>query len=47
MHLAGTILPIFAIVVAGWLAGATGYVPRTLGTSLVTLLAWLYMVHGA
>ncbi|AET90705.1 Auxin Efflux Carrier [Burkholderia sp. YI23] len=31
MHLVGMIFPIFAIVVAGWLAGATGYLPRTLG----------------
>ena len=25
MHLAGTILPIFAIILTGWFAGASGY----------------------
>jgi malonate transporter and related proteins len=43
MHLAGTILPIFAIVVAGWLAGATGYLPRTLGPSLTRFAYYVAM----
>jgi malonate transporter and related proteins len=43
MHLASTILPIFAIVVAGWLAGITGYVPRELGTSLTRFAYYVAM----
>lgn len=35
MHLAAMILPIFAIIVTGWLAGGSGYVPRTLAAPLI------------
>src|ERR1700761_645607 len=43
MHLVGTIFPIFAIVVAGWLAGVTGYVPRALGGSLTRFAYYVAM----
>jgi predicted permease len=35
MHLAGTILPIFAIILTGWVAGASGYMPRALAAPLM------------
>ncbi|BAN26096.1 AEC family transporter [Caballeronia insecticola] len=43
MHLAGTIFPIFAIIVAGWLAGITGYMPRALGASLTRFAYYVAM----
>ncbi len=43
MHLVDTILPLFAVVVAGWLAGATGYVPRALGAALTRFAYYIAM----
>ena len=43
MHLAGTILPIFAIILTGWLAGATGYIPRTLAAPLMRFAYYVAM----
>lgn len=36
MTVAALVLPVFAVIVAGWLAGALGYLPRTLAGPLVT-----------
>jgi malonate transporter len=35
MHLASLVFPIFAVIVTGWLAGALGYLPRSLAAPLV------------
>ncbi len=35
MDVAGLVLPVFAIIVTGWLAGRLGYIPRTLADGLV------------
>ena len=35
MNVAGLILPVFAVIVTGWLAGRLGYVPRSLADGLV------------
>lgn len=35
MTIAALVLPVFAVIVAGWLAGALGYLPRTLAGPLV------------
>ncbi|GAB2914487.1 AEC family transporter [Paraburkholderia jirisanensis] len=43
MHLVGTIFPIFAIVLTGWVAGGTGYLPRALGTSLTRFAYYVAM----
>jgi predicted permease len=43
MHLVGTIFPIFAIVLVGWVAGCTGYVPRALGASLTRFAYYVAM----
>ncbi|MDR5822782.1 MULTISPECIES: AEC family transporter [unclassified Caballeronia] len=43
MHLAGMILPIFAIIVTGWLAGASGYMPRTLAAALMRFAYYVAM----
>src|ERR1700710_2252701 len=43
MHLAGTILPIFAIILTGWLAGATGYLPRALAAPLMRFAYYVAM----
>jgi malonate transporter and related proteins len=43
MHLVGTILPIFAIVLTGWIAGCTGYLPRALGPSLTRFAYYVAM----
>jgi predicted permease len=43
MHLAGMILPIFAIIVAGWVAGVTGYMPRTLAAPLMRFAYYVAM----
>jgi malonate transporter and related proteins len=43
MHLAGTLLPIFAIILAGWLAGATGYLPRELAAPLMRFAYYVAM----
>jgi predicted permease len=43
MHLAGTILPIFAIILAGWLAGASGYIPRALAAPLMRFAYYVAM----
>ena len=43
MQLLATILPIFAIVVAGWVAGSTGYLPRELGASLTRFAYYVAM----
>lgn len=43
MHLLGLILPIFAIVVAGWLARTTGYLPRELAPLLTRFSYYVAM----
>jgi malonate transporter and related proteins len=43
MHLAGTILPIFAIILTGWLAGAYGYIPRELSGPLMRFAYYVAM----
>lgn len=43
MHLAGTILPIFAIILMGWLAGASGYLPRALAAPLMRFAYYVAM----
>lgn len=43
MHLAGTILPIFAIILAGWLAGVSGYLPRELAAPLMRFAYYVAM----
>src|ERR1700761_7663974 len=43
MHLAGTILPIFAIILTGWLAGASGYLPRALAAPLMRFAYYVAM----
>jgi malonate transporter len=43
MHLAGTILPIFAIILAGWLAGVCGYVSRDLAAPLMRFAYYVAM----
>ena len=35
MEIAGLVLPVFAIIVTGWLAGWLGYIPRSLADGLV------------
>src|SRR5262245_12378500 len=35
MEVASLVLPVFAIIVTGWLAGYLGYIPRTLADGLV------------
>jgi len=43
MHLAGTLLPIFAIILVGWLAGASGYVARELAGPLMRFAYYVAM----
>jgi predicted permease len=43
MHLAGTLLPIFAIILTGWLAGASGYMPRALAAPLMRFAYYVAM----
>ena len=43
MHLAGTILPIFAIILTGWFAGASGYMPRALAAPLMRFAYYVAM----
>ncbi|PRY05077.1 AEC family transporter [Paraburkholderia sp. BL25I1N1] len=43
MHLAGTILPIFAIILTGWVAGASGYMPRALAAPLMRFAYYVAM----
>ncbi|MFM0667814.1 AEC family transporter [Paraburkholderia sediminicola] len=43
MHLAGTILPIFAIILTGWFAGASGYMPRALSAPLMRFAYYVAM----
>jgi malonate transporter and related proteins len=43
MQLAGTILPIFAIILTGWLAGASGYLPRDLAAPLMRFAYYVAM----
>src|SRR5215475_7962540 len=35
MTLAALVLPVFAVILSGWIAGATGYLPRSLSAPLV------------
>ncbi|MBV8795100.1 MAG: AEC family transporter, partial [Hyphomicrobiales bacterium] len=35
MQVADLILPVFAVIVTGWLAGAVGYVSRGLSDALI------------
>jgi malonate transporter len=43
MHLAGIILPIFAILLAGWLAGVSGYMSRDLAAPLMRFAYYVAM----
>ena len=43
MHLAGTILPIFAIILAGSLAGTSCYMPRALAAPLMRFAYYVAM----
>jgi malonate transporter and related proteins len=43
MHVASLILPIFAIILGGWLAGASGYLPRTLAGPLMQFAYFIAM----
>ncbi|BBU31637.1 malonate transporter [Burkholderia sp. THE68] len=43
MHLAGMILPIFAIIVAGWAARVSGYMPHALAPSLMQFAYYVAM----
>ncbi|MBP0590708.1 AEC family transporter [Paraburkholderia sp. LEh10] len=43
MHVASLILPIFAIIVSGWLAGTLGYLPRTIAGPLMQFAYFLAM----
>jgi Predicted permeases len=43
MHLASTILPIFAIILTGWFAGASGYLPRALAAPLMRFAYFVAM----
>jgi hypothetical protein len=35
MEVADLVLPVFAVIVTGWLAGWVGYIPRSLADDLV------------
>ncbi len=35
MHIATLVLPVFAVILAGWLAGALGYLPRALAEAVI------------
>ena len=35
MQIADLILPVFAVIVTGWVVGYTGYLPRTLSDALI------------
>jgi malonate transporter and related proteins len=43
MHLAGMILPIFAIILTGWLARVSGYMPHSLAPSLMQFAYYVAM----
>lgn len=43
MDIAELVLPVFAVIVTGWLAGALGYVPRTLAAQLVQFTYYVAM----
>jgi malonate transporter and related proteins len=43
MHVASLILPIFAIILSGWVAGASGYLPRTLAGPLMQFAYFIAM----
>src|SRR5258708_2536482 len=43
MHVASLILPIFAIILSGWVAGALGYLPRTLAGPLMQFAYFVAM----
>ncbi|BAO89615.1 AEC family transporter [Caballeronia cordobensis] len=43
MHLAGMILPIFAIILTGWLARVSGYMPHALAPSLMQFAYYVAM----
>jgi len=43
MHLAATILPIFAVIVMGWVAAASGYLPRDLAAPLMRFAYYVAM----
>jgi predicted permease len=43
MHIASLVLPIFAIIVIGWIAGALGYLPRTLAGPLMQFAYFVAM----
>jgi hypothetical protein len=35
MNIPTLVLPVFAVIITGWLAGAFGYLPRTLAGALM------------
>ena len=35
MNIVNLVLPVFAVILTGWLAGVLGYLPRTLSAPLV------------
>jgi predicted permease len=43
VHIASLMLPIFAIILSGWLAGASGYLPRTLAGPLMQFAYFIAM----
>ncbi|SAK66464.1 auxin efflux carrier [Caballeronia temeraria] len=43
MHLAGMILPIFAIILTGWIARVSGYMPHALAPSLMRFAYYVAM----
>jgi predicted permease len=43
MHLAGMILPIFAVILTGWVARVSGYMPHTLAPSLMRFAYYVAM----
>lgn len=43
MHIASLILPIFAIILTGWLAGVSGYLPRTVAGALMQFAYYVAM----
>lgn len=43
MDIANLVLPVFAIILTGWLAGALGYLPRSLSAALIRFVFYIAM----
>ena len=43
MHIATLVLPVFAVIVAGWIVGRLGILPRTLADGLVQFVYYVAM----